>query len=280
MEQITETDNNEEITLLDLFAVLIKFRKLIIIGTLVTIIIVFGLFFIKNKREKPVYEANYIYTRQQTSGRVSLVSSINSNVINNLQNIQTLTDINKKTELFAIPGELKDDEVKYQSFFMNSYFEKDIEIKITDNFYTIFIKSTDIDKSNEFVDLLVSFVNNQISNDWMPLINKNINDLNTIIDMNQNLANNKTLNDVASYNNYFLQLKDFEDLQSKISNYVLYSKKEIKIIDKSLFLTLVIICFASLFIFIFIAFLCNAIQNVKKDEKALNIITDAWKEGK
>lgn len=43
---------------------------------------------------------------------------------------------------------------------------------------------------------------------------------------------------------------------------------------------LIIVCFAAFFVFVFVAFLLNAIENIKADPKASKVISDAWNSGK
>ena len=78
-----------------------------------------------------------------------------------------------------------------------------------------------------------------------------------------NTANNTNLNQTfASY------------LQTNFSKFIVREKKH------SLLLKIIIVWFASFFIFIFIAFLLNAIQNIKSDKEASTKIKNAWEKGK
>ena len=109
----------------------------------------------------------------------------------------------------------------------------------------------------------------------LPLIQKRINEINLLLPQyssDEKEIKDKLLNEKITLTE--LSNENFNILQTNFSKFIVREKKD------SLLLKIIIVWFASFFIFIFIAFLLNAIQNIKSDKEASTKIKNAWEKGK
>lgn len=297
---------NEEISIIDLIAVLLKYRKLIILGTIIpTVCTVLWLFvaepIIKNKIKieqttEIKTETKVVYTVQQNYKKPKVYSGladycgkgmdVGGTFIKDFQNYKILTPLYEKYK-FADTVTNEDTEVLIKNWIKNQQFSC---VASDNNTFTItiFMPIKSLDQLELFIQ---SFVQYEIDFMEKMLFGENLDYLEARCRRRLSEVENadpKTVN--------FTEIQYVKDILEDIE----FSRNENKpsfeilgkpVIEKSTITPpappkepkvkeLIIVAVASLFIFIFIAFLLNAIQNIKDDPVSSQKIKDAWKAGK
>lgn len=287
MEELNnnQINENDEISLIDLFAVLIRYRKLIVLGTLIVFVISFLYFFIlpnifpsfKSKTQ------TIRYSLEIKPLPLSISKSIDYDVMNSA--IAYMNDplvINNIQKEFSI----------FDHYKKNYNFEKNSDNKNSntyiDNRISVVFQKVPIAKSNElnlFVQKMAITTSNYIEKIVLPEISQLEKNAEIMIEkynggliaINSN-SNNSSTNFSISYDTLLSDIKKFKE---NYSTFVIFNDNALITPEsKDALKTLIIIVFASLFIFIFIAFLLNSIRNIKQDKYASSLIKKAWEEGK
>lgn len=284
MENLEDNYKNEdEISLLDLLSVFVKYRKLIIWGTVVFALLVsIFLFFLSKSSDNQdqLYLIDYninIYPNMDIFK--SIVSfDIIDDTNNKLNNKKLISEINKNILVFDYDFNSSNfDVLEYNQFILELFNDKEYlaELSKTKNNFLLSIKTINPENSDLFVNELINVVNNEYREFLLPLIQKRINEINLLLPQyssDEKEIKDKLLNEKITLTE--LSNENFNILQTNFSKFIVREKKD------SLLLKIIIVWFASFFIFIFIAFLLNAIQNIKSDKEASAKIKNAWEKGK
>lgn len=284
MENLEDNYKNEdEISLLDLLSVFVKYRKLIIWGTVVFALLVsIFLFFLSKSsdNQEQLYLIDYNIT---VYPNMSIFSNIVSFDIvydtnNKLNDKKLISEINKNILVFDYDFNSSNfDVLEYNQFILELFNDKEYlaELSKTKNNFLLSIKTINPENSDLFVNELINVVNNEYREFLLPLIQKRINEINLLLPQyssDEKEIKDKLLNEKINLTE--LSNENFNILQTNFSKFIVREKKD------SLLLKIIIVWFASFFIFIFIAFLLNAIQNIKSDKEASTKIKNAWEKGK
>lgn len=284
MENLEDNYKNEdEISLLDLLSVFVKYRKLIIWGTVVFALLVsMFLFFLSrdSDNQEQLYLIDYninIYPNMDIFK--SIVSfDIIDDTNNKLNDKKLISEINKNILVFDYDFNSSNfDVLEYNQFILELFNDKEYlaELSKTKNNFLLSIKTINPENSDLFVNELINVVNNEYREFLLPLIQKRINEINLLLPQyssDEKEIKDKLLNEKITLTE--LSNENFNILQTNFSKFIVREKKD------SLLLKIIIVWFASFFIFIFIAFLLNAIQNIKSDKEASTKIKNAWEKGK
>ena len=275
--------NEDEISLLDLLSVFVKYRKLIIWGTVVFALLVsIFLFFLSKSSDNQdqLYLIDYninIYPNMDIFK--SIVSfDIIDDTNNKLNYKKLISEINKNILVFDYDFNSSNfDVLEYNQFILELFNDKEYlaELSKTKNNFLLSIKTINPENSDLFVNELINVVNNEYREFLLPLIQKRINEINLLLPQyssDEKEIKDKLLNEKITLTE--LSNENFNILQTNFSKFIVIEKKD------SLLLKIIIVWFASFFIFIFIAFLLNAIQNIKSDKEASTKIKNAWEKGK
>lgn len=287
---MNEIENNaplaedDEISLIDLFSVLIKHRFLIITGTaVVAALCIFYLFFFpKINKSADKHAVTIEYTYQINSLPLALEKELGYNdqkqkVVVSLANYN-LTSLTFLAEKIKQYNPFDADFSKMTSYQYNRYIQslttnKKYQVEIspmqTSLSVTLTVPEKNISLTNQLLQDMVNQTNSEIENFLFPKLD----------------AIEKSASDSSSNTASAQGLKETQSLiRSFRASYTgfLTSAGEPFILLEPLgrLKKLIIVVFAAFFIFVFIAFLLNAIENIKQDPEASEKIKTAWDGGK
>ena len=288
-EEIKNTE--EEISLIDLFAVLIKHRLLIILGTLITTVIA-GLFLfvvpkIVPSMNKTTVDVNYNVKVQPVPTVImqklpSTTSTPNTLAIYNMSRIQFLVEEFKNYPVYfeednnmsayqfngAVQKVLSEKKYKVEASRLGGDFDIKLQIPLTK-----------IDDATELVKDIVSKTNEDLIENYIPLINELSKITDASIEKAMEYASSAT--DMSTLQNLQNLAVEIDNFDAENATYLTLNETPFVIPQaRGRMKKLVIACFAAFFIFVFIAFLLNAIENIKADPQASKVISDAWVAGK
>lgn len=298
MDEMSRNYEEEEISLVELFAVLLKNRKMIIFGTLlVSFFAALYLFVLPkavpslNKKEVSVTFNVQVSPLSKTlsSGLASLGTSIDldKSISSAFRNLPVVARKYKEHPFF---GDYPKEADLYNKFISDNFsFKKntknaqivDVSPSLIPAVYEIKVNilNENFDEAEQFVSDMIELVNSSETkkiNEALPDLRKNaeasikrieeskaqINDLNTIKTLHDLIA------EIDSYNKNNNNLYTFKDDSFVIAKARGRVKK---------FATVVLVSFV---FFIFLAFVKWVIENTMADPEAKKIITDAWESGK
>lgn len=245
----------DEISLLDLFLVCLKYRKLIIFGTL-SCMIAFSVFFFIKENINPSKNISVVYTVKAKVIPPSLGSYMKKSgsliqfARDKMNNLNFIAKANKSSYVFGGEGKsgyeyfdaVKESKEAAKFTIDGVKFDLEYEVKV------------DIDE--ELFSAYEAF-------------------LYTMLD---------EINKEAG--NYFLSLfSDLdEDIESEVNSYIMNNSPLIYIDEEPVFLStateggikiFIIVFFASFMITIFLSFLLNAINSIKQDKEAMEKVNSA-----
>lgn len=245
----------DEISLLDLFLVCLKYRKLIIFGTL-SCMIAFSVFFFIKENINPSKNISVVYTVKAKVIPPSLGSYMKKSgsliqfARDKMNNLNFIAKANKSSYVFGGEGKsgyeyfdaVKESKEAAKFTIDGVKFDLEYEVKV------------DIDE--ELFSAYEVF-------------------LHTMLD---------EINKEAG--NYFLSLfSDLdEDIESEVNSYIMNNSPLIYIDEEPVFLStateggikiFIIVFFASFMITIFLSFLLNAINSIKQDKEAMEKVNSA-----
>jgi len=290
-----QTNTSDEISLIDLFAVLIKNRKLIIFGTLiVTILVGFYLFLLPILI--PSFASSHVkieYTVTTNEIPLTILTrlfgdtkveqySIKELAVENMTNFSEFSKQYKKYPIFSSDIE-KLNNYQFNNLIRSIFNENLFEVNASKVSNTIninfIINLKKLEDSENLVKNIVADTNKKLELFFMPKINESKSNILKILD-----SLKKSSGDISDINSSIKLQENLLDIENFISNFNgflnLNEEPFITLEAKGRLMKLIIVCFASFFIFVFIAFLKNIIDNIKKDPTASKTISDAWKEGK
>ena len=292
MSEIENTTiaEEDEISLIDLFSVLIKHRFMIIAGTIAVGVIGIAYLFLLPILMKSTdkHAVTIEYTYQIDSLPLALEQELGFNdqkqkvIVSlasyNMNRLTLLADEVKKYNPFG--AEL--DEMTpyaYNRYIQTLSKEKKYTVTIspmqTELIVTLTVPENNISQASLMVNDIVSNTVTEIENYIFPKIDaieKATNDSLSFVDSGDSSTSTQKLKDTQ------VQIKNFKTTYEAF----LTETGEPFILLEPLgrLKKLIIIVFAAFFIFVFIAFLLNAIENIKKDPEASGKIKTAWDGGK
>lgn len=290
MEKIEQ--NEEEISLIDLFAVIIKYRKMIIFGTIAAGIIGIAALFVMPKLFPSFYnkEITATYSVKVTPLPRNISSGLAAlGINNNFEKTLTSSFIN----LPFIASEYKKFPFTNKSFtsdvfFSNSIVEEIVKSKklqivpaVKTNYYDVILRLPieKLDTGTDFVKEIVSIDNESVSTvlaETIPLLESN-----TKESLEKIEKSTAQVNDLSTIQNLRDLLKDIEMYKEKnINIFELEKEPFVLSIAQGRLKKLIIVVFAAFFLLVFLAFARNAVLNIKADPEASKVISDAWNSGK
>ena len=294
-------NNEDEISLIDLFAVLIRYRKLVVIGTLAVALAAFARLFVLPKFVPSLDSGKQTVVYNVETERLppSLSSMINYDILTSaifyMQNASVIADTQKEFSVIA-------DEKKFSS-------EKlyNLAIKQAMDSKVFLVKKSDIpgnitvactisnapekyESLKSFMQKLAKVTSDYIEKRLMPEINLLEKNADSFIEMYGNATTSASKSGASSASksgassasvNYADISADAKAFKSKYNGFLSISENEFVIPEPAKrSIKFIIAVFAAFFVFVFIAFLMNAVENIKNDENAVSLIKKAWNEGK
>ena len=290
IENSTPLAEDDEISLIDLFSVLIKHRIWIIAGTLTFAILGILYLFILPMFMKSAdkHEVTIEYTYQINSLPLALEQELGfsdqkQKIIVSLANynMTRLTLLAEEVKKFNPFGADFDEMNAYQynRYIQNLTKNKSYSVEVspmqTELTVTVTVPEGNIKIADQMLKSLVDNTNSEIENYLFPKldsIEKSANESLSYVAPGDNSASTQKLKDTQ------VQIRNFKTTYAGF----LTSAGEPFILLEPLgrLKKLIIVVFAAFFIFVFVAFLLNAIDNIKKDPEASEKIKSAWDGGK
>lgn len=289
--EIEKKENAEdEISLLDLFAVLIRHRKLVIWGTaIVTLLAGLYLFVVPMVFKKAnTRNAVVTYTVDVKNIPLSISSKLpNSDKISPLYlatyNIQRLPFLVDQLKLYNVFSDNEMSDYEFNSFVQDLI--KKNKIKVTSSplgngfDINLVVEMGRLDGADKLVKSMIASTEQSVLSYYKPLIRTL--EQNTSNSIEKATAISASATDLSS-------LQALQDLYVEIEDYITNFGSFLSLRDQPFVIPegrgrvkkLIIIFMASFFVFVFIAFCKNAVANVKADPVSNKLISDAWKAGK
>lgn len=293
MENQIENNQNldEEISLIDLFAVLVRYRKLIIIGTLVVTFLAGLYLFVV-----PVVLPNLSNAKETLSYTIvvdELPSSLDSEffrsntkqglimglAMEELQNLSTFSALYKENPIFSTDDSMPETPSQY-NLMIQKLFGSDIKILPSEVGNTIKITveipAMNAEKSDDFIAKYITTVNNSLDSFILPRL-KNI-QTSTETALKAMEGQNSIMNSSQDLQVKLLDITPY--LTGKSSFLHIQGEPFVLPVAQGRLMKLIIVAFAAFFVTVFWAFVLNAINNIKADPQASKVLSEAWKAGK
>lgn len=265
MTEQYENNNEDEISLIDLFAVLVRYRKLVVIGTLAVALAAFAWLFVLPKfvpsLNKKTLTISYVLKTERLPASVFNATGYDvlKSAVDYMQDPAVISECQRDFHIF----ENAEQAVVGGTFSVQSSNASD---RIT---LLCKIPAEKENELNAFILELLKSTNSYIEDSAMQRINS--------LEENEK-SEIKTISVSVNCLEISSDIKTFKASHDKfvsapilLSSVVDSGKRTIKFI---------VATFAAFFIFVFTAFLLNAIENIKNDENAVSLIKKAWDEGK
>lgn len=282
----SSVQKNQEISFIDLLAVLIRYRVLIILGTLIFtgVAVLYTTIlpkFFPSMNTRSIAVTYTLETRELPSDVQRILSNSQASItlltMSRLQNQSFFAEQYKK--LFKDKKNIPKDDYEYnimiQQYQKNNYSVSKGEIPGT-LFVTFTIPDTEEykEKVSSFMEDSIDLINSELKSTIMPQINAMLTLLKEI-DMKENTNQERNMSTYLQDQKNMLQLeyvvKNYDSfVEADDIPYIVPSQQ-----DSKLF-TIIIVAFASFFLFVFIAFTLNAVKNIKQNPQARQTISDAW----
>lgn len=289
-ENNTQLAEDDEISLIDLFSVLIKHRFMIIAGTIAVAFL--GVFYFfglpKLMKSADKHEVTIEYTYQIDSLPPSIEQQLGFNdqrqkIVVSLANynMSRLTFLAQEVKKYNPFGVDLDEMTPYQyngfiqGLVKNKMFKVEISPMQTELKVTITVPETNVAVANQMLADMANDTTKEIENYLFPkidAIDKAAEDSLALVMPDDTSSSTQKLKDTQ------VQIKNFRTTYSGF----LTSAGEPFILLEPLgrLKKLVILVFAAFFVLVFVAFLLNAVENIKKDPEASGKIKTAWDGGK
>ena len=295
MTEQYENNNEDEISLIDLFAVLVRYRKLVVIGTLAVALAAFAWLFVLPKfvpsLNKKTLTISYALKTERLPA--SVLPSVNNysilwTAINYMKDVRVLADVQREFSIFA--DEKKASSVSaYNKQIQDAIDKEKFVVKTSPIVDTIaVILKIPVEKkefADDFIKKIAKMASDYIETDLMPEIDTLEDNADRILEKygEMGLSEKK-----ASASASASASVNYADISSDIKSFKTKHDEFVKSLDDAFVVTdpagramkFIIAVFASFFVFVFISFLLNAVANIKTDPYASNLIKKAWDEGK
>lgn len=280
--------SEDEISLIDLIAVLVRHRKLVVLGTLIVTVLA-GLYlfvvplFVKKANTQ---NAKVAYTISVKAIPLSIATKLPDGekitplylATYNAQRLPFLVDQIKKNNIFS---NTEMTSYEFNSFVQSLIKNKKIEIiesKLGNEYdIQLVIPIEKIDDASRLVRSMVSDTDINLQNYYNPLIQSLLTSTTTTIEKARSSASadSAALQEVQNLN---VDLHEFTD---NFSGFLSIRDEPFVIPEgRGRVKKLIIVFLAAFFVFVFIAFCKNAVANIKADPASNKLISDAWKAGK
>lgn len=282
----SSVQKNQEISFIDLLAVLIRYRVLIILGTLIFtgVAVLYTTIlpkFFPSMNTRSIAVTYTLETRELPSDVQRILSNSQASItlltMSRLQNQSFFAEQYKK--LFKDKKNIPKDDYEYnlmiQQYQKNNYSVSKGEIPGT-LFVTFTIPDTEEYREKVFslMEDSIDLINSELKSTIMPQINAMLTLLKEI-DMKENT------NQERNMSTYLQDQKNMLQLEYVVKNYDSFVDADdipyiVPLQQDSKLFTIIIVAFASFFLFVFIAFTLNAVKNIKQNPQARQTISDAW----
>ena len=294
---MSEIENNasyedDEISLIDLFSVLIRHRMMIIIGTAVVFVLAVCYLFlypvIVPKANKSEVSVKYSVALTSVSKGIAdelpvKYKDFKKIVDAEFNDLVFLVKEIRKNNPFADGSEQELSDFQYNTYVQNLVKNKKLLIEpavVRDEItVTMKISENQLSTATYLVDDMISSLNNSIDADFLKEV-QNIRKTKqeTYDEMTKSYSDNSNIADAQSLLLTVRQINEF------LSDYTGFARRDLEpfVVIEPLgrVKKLVIITFVAFFIFVFIAFCKNAVENIKQDPEASEKIKAAWDGGK
>jgi len=308
-----ESTSKKELSLFDMFLVLVKYRKLIILGTLISLIVFICVFKVlpeikerKQKKENVLTESIYIRYKidenvMPYSLRNRVLENFDSDARRSVSDLSMayftrdyyIADLNKKFPVFS--GYYNKDnsidyDIKYNSGIMG-VFKADAKGKTPfvvwkssfgEGFCILLkIRKCDVEIANKFVDYIVNDTEKFLENHIIPKIQENIEAAEYKIMLGEKVVDSDSTAYsvvqekafVEKANAYLESFDGFIKMNSEPFVYVYEPKQK-----QTKRITIMVI--GVFMILVILSYILNAISNLKKDPESVESFKSAWKAGK
>lgn len=297
MNENIKTNENceEEISLIDLMAVLIRYRKMIMIGTLaVAFLAGFRLFVLPKfipSLNKETQTVSYLIQVEKIPAKLKLELDYEfvENGISFLTDVRAFAQCQKDFKIFA-DEEKCGSAVNYNYAISNVIKQKKFNVEkghITDSIsVTCEVPSDKLQDTNDFMVAFVKEASEFVSGELDQTIKELAeNTERTLREYKKGGSGGIGSDDSMSAT---VALAKYTDLKNDIDTFYMRHKDYLMVNNDAFIIPIgqgrvkmfVIVVFATFFVLVFVAFMRNAIENIKKDKEASGIIAKAWEEGK
>lgn len=279
MENLEKNKEQDEISLLDLFAILIKYRKFIVLGTVLTVLIFSIFLFIIPKFKTPpkeVYNVEFSIPILFENNMSELLGfNFANDVIFKFSELNTISEINKNNIIFDYNIN-NFNQLNYDKLIQNNIKNKNYLVNLNSSKTAILvnIKTYSIENAISFIKNFINKLNNDYSILCTPIIDTKLSVINDII--------NKKISDV-NFDGILTEKVNLKILKDNIGNIISKEYSTFitnEVINSNNISKLFLACFGGLMFFIFLAFVINALKNIKSDKSSVEKIKSAWNEGK
>ena len=292
IENTTSVAEDDEISLIDLFSVLIRYRMMIIIGSAIVFVLtalylfIMPLVFPKTmKRESTVKYSISVTTvpgaiSRELPGRISNLKSVfNAEFTDPVFLVKEI----KKNNPYASENAKELTDFEYNKFIQDLQKEKKIRVYSAAVRDEVIVELTIPEDNLEIATKLIDSMINSVNETVEPIFLKEIANvkktkIETYDEIQKSFSENSNLTDAQSLMLTVRQIDEFMNSYDCISERTVEPFVILEPMGRMK--KLVIATFAAFFIFVFIAFLKNAIENIKNDPEASGKIKAAWDNGK
>lgn len=250
----------DEISLLDLFLVCLKYRKLIIFGTL-SCMIAFSVFFFIKENIKPSKNFSVVYTVKAKVIPPSLGKYMKKNdsliqfARDKMNNLNYIAKANKSSYVFGGEGKSgyeyfdavnkSKEAAKFTIDGVKFDLEYEVKVEIDEELFSAY---------EAFLYTMLDEINKEAGNYFLSLFSDSL---------------------LSNVN---------EDIESEVNSYIINNSPLIYIDEEPVFIStateggikiFIIVFFASFMITIFLSFLLNAINSIKQDKEAMEKVNSA-----
>jgi len=285
--------NEDEISLVDLLVVLLKHWKMIVVLPVVVVIILSTYLFLKPKQIKDRKTETYVTLTvnpliKQFSGLVNLedlisnfylkdldliYKAVQDSRINKIYNIDL--PVKSEESIFTVKSLIIDGKTPQNKILQDS--DKPLFVENKNGVITIIVRFNDIEQSLKFLEQVTFSVKTKVNELLLPIARKEVEDYERLMSEGSKSASNLLQNSLAvryptysSAQRYLLG----NQIPLIISNPISVEPPAPSNNSKTI---LFVAFFAALFFAIFLAFVLEAIENIRKDPEAMAKIRSALK---
>lgn len=287
--QTNKNYEDEEISLLDLLAVMVRYRKLIVLGTLIVTVLAGVWFFVVPSvlPELSNETADVTYTVNTVAFPLGVSEKLPDKKITPVylasNQMQRLSFLVSEFKNYSVFNDGKMTDYQFNSAVQQLVSRKDFSVE-TFEIGTSFdvkmnIELAKLDEATEMMQAMVSDIDADIQAYYIPVLESMKKTVETSIEKAKGFASGSSdMAAVQASQELYVELENF--LSSFTGFLSLESNPFVIPAAKGRAKKLIIAFIAALFVFICAAFCKNAVENVKKDPEASKLIADAWKAGK
>ena len=286
MEETT-VNSEDEISLIDLFAVLIRYRKFIVIFTLAVMVLA-GVYLsrpiLKSKltsnTESESVQRLYTLSVKNVEAAVAKQGSgfktAAATAKKYFQNVRLIANANKESPIIDIDESLASSASLYETAIRKAIKAKSVYVPEEKSdqpyefYFSMNVKSGKEEEAEKFFQLLLDSVNAALADIYRPQLELGKTQIETALD--KILSSESEL---ASDAQKIERLKKLIEAEFITEEPVVEVVEVVEVAKK-----FIIVTFAAIFLSVFIAFALNAWANIKADQEAYGKLKAAWDAGK